>query len=221
MELKERILYPDHPRNLKGDKVELEISLKQVADEMKELKILLVYNSRIQGRVVPSFFGESIWNQVIQVVDKLNLIFDELQKTGIESSIDLTKPKINIPTTKRNTYSVTDGKKTITDLPMRRAVLESIKLYILNNRTLTSQEIIKKFNSTDLPSSSYDLIKTYSAFKSWHKEKTSSDPRYFVEEQDRILIEKDNQEIVVCTQWTKESFEKYIKYIKKYNININ
>lgn len=214
-------MYKNHPKAVNGNIVELEILIKENEKGLKELKFLLVYNSRIQGRVVPSFYGDDIWQETRQVVDNLSKLFDELNSTGVRSSIDLTPVKGEKMHNKRLKYDVTDGKKVINSISMRRAVLESVKLYVQKNQDKDTNELLEKLNSTGLPTSSYQLIKEYSSFQRWYQNKNSDDPRYFINKQDRIFINKDKKEIVVCSQWTKETFDKYVFFMKENNITIS
>lgn len=228
MKVKKIIPYDSHPRTLQGDIVELEISVQKVDLNTTEKKILLMYNSRIQGRVVPSYYIEKendIWLDVITTMNEVQKAFDSLNNIpnlNKGTELDLTVERI-IPTDKRRkTYTIIYNNNTIIDnLSMRRTVLETIRIYLHNNIDKDLDTILEEFNNHNLPSKNYDLIKSKSDFDTWIKFRDKRDPRYFTDVQDQIYIPQADTYILVCTQWTNSSFKEFIQLIKLLDANIS
>jgi len=230
MKVKKRIPYDNHPKTIQKDIVELEISVQRVGTDTIERKILLVYNSRIQGRVVPSYYVEhnnDIWTEVIKTMDEVQKAFDSLNNIPnleMGTELDLTVEHIISTEKKRKAYTITyNNNIVITNLSMRRTVLETIRIYINNNTNKSLDMILEEFNNKNLPSKNYDLLKSKTDFDTWIQFRDKRDPRYFTDKQDQIYIPQSNTFVLVCTQWTSPSFKKFIHLIETldHNISIN
>lgn len=197
----------------KGTHVEYRISLNVDDDGLYEWKIELLYDGKVQGRVVPSYYGDD-WEEIEKLMKKIEKIVSETPndiKLLSNSRLNLSEKRPLATKEKKPSgrlkYVVSYGDQNPSlPLSMRTAVWQIVKAYVQANNP-TVEKAKEFFNSEDLPNSSYDVVKELKEFESWLSEKNDSDPRYF-NRQEEIITAKDG-EIVVCSQWIKESFDKF------------
>jgi 5-methylcytosine-specific restriction enzyme B len=113
-----------------------------------------------------------------------------------------------------NTKYNFDGKM---NLAKNRLVLEVVKKYVSDNRSITYNELKTIFY--DQLQGSIGVIKNEVDLMQWeegNKETNKRDRRFFTDEEDVIRLENDN--VYVCTEWgagEKENILSFIKYVEK------
>lgn len=99
-------------------------------------------------------------------------------------------------------------------LSMRRAVLESIKQFVLI-KNVSAEQLKQMFNDDEIPTKSLNVILTVPEFNEWRYQKSDRDPRYFIDELD--IIKTSTEDCLVCTQWTEQTFRKYMLMFNEKN----